>query len=73
MKRLALILAIMGFFLMACVGWACGQEPLVCAIRSAVGAVALYVIMRLAGGLAVRILVDAVMRNPSQPRGRKDS
>jgi hypothetical protein len=58
--------------LLAGVGTACGQEPLTCAIRAAVGAVALYVTLRLAGGVAFRILVDAVVRDAAQASRRKD-
>jgi hypothetical protein len=72
MKRLSLTISVMGCLLLAGVGTACGQEPLTCAIRAGVGAFILYVVLRLAGTLAVRILADAVFRNTQQALRRKD-
>lgn len=72
MKRLSVTVAAMAFFLLAGVGWACGQGPLICAVRAVIGAFALYVITRLACGLAVNILVDAAVRDLSRARTQKD-
>ncbi|MHC4294574.1 MAG: hypothetical protein ACYSTL_03220 [Planctomycetota bacterium] len=63
MKRLAIIISVMGFFAMAFVGWFCGLSTYGCAIKALMGAVILYVVVHLAGRWIVEIMVGAVIDN----------
>ena len=71
MNRLALFVAAGGCFAMAGVGWAYGQAPLICALRSAIGGAVLYVAVRVAGRLAAHILAGAVLQNAASASKRK--
>jgi len=60
-KRIAVQAAVLVFFLMAGVGWACGLSPGVCSARALLGAGAGYVLVRFAGQLVVRVLISALV------------
>lgn len=68
LRAIAIRLSAMLFFIMALTGWLCGHEPGVCAQRALIGAVALYLVVRIAGNLAVRILLEAMARDQAQRR-----
>ena len=72
MKRLALTIAAIGFFGLAVLCWLSDLSPMVCTTRALGGAAMIYIIVRLAGRLAVGILVDAVMKS-STPAARKEN
>ncbi len=58
LKRIAILIAITGFFVLAGVGCASGVPPFVCAMRSLVGAVILFVSARIAGGIVQGWVLD---------------
>jgi len=60
-RRIAVIIATIGFFVLAGVGTATGVPPFVCAMRAVVGAVALFAVVMVGGRLALTIVVDAFM------------
>lgn len=60
-RQVAVILAALVFFVMALAGWLSGHEPAVCARRGMIGAVILYLTVRVAGNLVLRILVAAMI------------
>ena len=71
MKRIAAIFAILGFFLLAIVGWSKGVPVHICGLRALAGAGALYLVMSFAGVAVIRIIVDAVVeanRPPGQSK-----
>ena len=65
-RRLAITVSVLGFFCLAFVGWFSGLAPHVCAIRGAVGMVALYVMVRLANRFVSNIIADAIVRNATE-------
>jgi hypothetical protein len=60
-KKIAIQTAVLLFFAMSLVGWVCGLPTSTCASRAAIGATATFVIVRLAGQLIVRVLVNAII------------
>ena len=62
MKRLALIIAAMGFLVLAIVGWFSGVSPATCALRAGIGAVLLYVALVIGANILVHILADIATR-----------
>ncbi|MCE5279964.1 MAG: hypothetical protein ABFD92_04230 [Planctomycetaceae bacterium] len=62
MKQLALAAAAMMFFVLAGIGWAAAVPMWTCSIRCLSGAAIVYVLMRLAGDVAVRMLAEAATR-----------
>jgi len=71
MRQLTVTAATIGFFALAFVGWLSGVPVWICAARAAAGAAGLYVLLRLAGGAAVKIIADAAARGPA-PQRRTD-
>ncbi len=59
-KRIAVRAAVLLFFVMAGVGWACGLSPGTCSARALWGACACYVLVRFAGQLVIRVLIAAL-------------
>ncbi|MCE5186607.1 MAG: hypothetical protein LLF76_10830 [Planctomycetaceae bacterium] len=74
-NRIAIRMAVLLFFIMAVVGWACGLEPASCASRAIAGAAAIYVVIRIAGQMVVRILIGSLvdeqvrLRRAKKPQG----
>ena len=60
-KRVAVQLAILLFFVMAIVGWFSGLTPETIASRSIGGAVAIYLLVRFAGTLVARVIMRALV------------
>jgi hypothetical protein len=58
-KQVAIQAAVLLFFVMAGVGWGCGLSPSVCSTRAFLGACAIYIFMRTAGQLVIRVLMSA--------------
>ena len=63
MRQLAFIVAAMGFFGLAIVGWISSQPVFTCAVRALIGAVVLFVVVTLAGRVALNIVADAILRS----------
>ena len=61
-RSIAIRLAVVLFFVMGLVGWMSGHEPAVCAWRAFVGAFIIYLTLRVAGNLVVRMLLEAMAR-----------
>lgn len=66
-------IAAMGFFVLACVGWASDVPVFVCGMRALVGAAGLYVLINLGGAAAIRILVSAAMEVSADERSTRKS
>ena len=60
-KRFAIQMAVLLFFIMAAVGWGCGLSPGTCSARALLGACAAYLLVRTAGQLVVRVLISALV------------
>jgi len=69
-KRIAAASAIALFFVMAIAGWLYGQDPAECAWRSMIGAAAIYLAVRVAGNLAIRILIEAMAQDQMRRRSK---
>lgn len=69
-KRIAAASAIVLFFVMALAGWLYGQEPAECAWRSVIGAAAIYLAVRIAGNLTIRIIIEAMAQDQMRRRGK---
>lgn len=63
LRAIAVRLSAMLFFIMALTAWFCGHEPVVCAHRALIGAITLYLVVRIAGNLTVRILLEAMAQD----------
>jgi Zn-dependent protease with chaperone function len=72
MRRLAVRIAAMGFFVLAAVGAVSGQPPFDCAWRGLVGAAVLFILVIVGGRLVVSIVVSAVMRQMPRAPSVKD-
>ncbi len=62
MRQLAAMAAVIGFFALAFVGWFNGVPVFICGMRALGGAMALYLVISLAGTVAIRIIADAAVR-----------
>ena len=62
MRHLAAMVAVIGFFALAFVGWFNGVPVFICGARAVGGAVALYLVVGLAGTVTVRIIADAAVQ-----------
>jgi hypothetical protein len=71
-RRIAIIVATIGFFALAIVGMAAGVPSFVCALRAAAGAVALFVIVVVGGRLALTVVVDAFVSRVSQVQNTRN-
>ena len=63
MKRIAVMISVMFFFAVACIGWACGLTPFACGTKAAIAAIALYVVIRIAGGMAGNLFMRSLERS----------
>ncbi len=61
MRKVAKLAAIIGFFVLAFVGWCSGVPVFICGLRAIAGAAVLYFVISLAGTMAIRIIVDAAI------------
>jgi hypothetical protein len=68
MKRISIQIAVLGFFVLAGVGWASGLSPAACSLRASVGAACLYMVIRFAGNVAIRLLADAAAESVRRAR-----
>ena len=70
-RQTAMTIAILGFFVLAGVGWFRGSSMYACATRGLVGAAVLFVLVRLVNRVLVRIVADTIIRSASRQSGRK--
>ena len=70
LRTIAVRLSAVLFFVMALAGWLSGHEPVICAQRAIIGSVALYLVVRVAGNLAVRVLLDAMAQDRARRLGK---
>lgn len=73
MRRYAMSMAAVGFFVMAGVGSLCDVPPLVCSLRALAGAAAIYVITMVCGKAVLGIIADAFVRRSLPSRRRKEA
>ncbi|MFP3936923.1 MAG: hypothetical protein ACLFVW_01185 [Phycisphaerae bacterium] len=75
MRQASVIMAVIGFFVVALVGTISGVEPHVCSLRALAGAAVMYILARVCGGLVVRVVADAAIRgmNMQQQKGSSDN
>lgn len=68
-------MAVVGFFAVAFAGTLGGVPAHVCSLRALVGAAAMYVLTRMAGGVVVRMVADAAVRGMTtqQQKGASDN
>jgi len=62
MRQLAAMVAVVGFFALAFVGWFNGVPVFICGARALGGAVALYLVTGLGGTVVIRIIADAAVQ-----------
>ena len=63
MKTLAVTIAVIGFFVLATIGWACGASPYGCGMKAAAGAVIIYLLARVSGRVLIGIVADGIVRD----------
>jgi len=73
LRTIAVQLAALLFFVMALTGWLYGHAPGVCVRRAFIGAAAIYLVVRVAGNLAVRILVEAMAQDHIRRRQKNNT
>ncbi len=62
MKRVALSIAVMGFFVLALVGWLGGCTMFTCGVRALIGAGVIFLIVRIAFKLLVGVIADTMVK-----------
>ena len=71
-KTIAVVCAVFVLFVLATVSWCYGCGPGVCTSRALVGAIAMYLIVSLAGRLTVRILIGAMVDHRMEKQKAQD-
>jgi hypothetical protein len=71
-RRIALLIAVIGFLALAIVGMASGVPPFTCALRALGGAAVLFVLAMVVGRFILSVLVDAVMSRGRPLRNERD-
>ena len=69
----AIQLAVLIFFAMAIASWFFGCSPGACAARAFGGAVVMYAVVKIAGRMVVKILIDAIADSQMKKQTSKDS
>lgn len=64
--------AVVGFFALALAGWVNGVSPYTCSVKAAAGAVAIYIVARIAGRLIASIVADAIVRSMPRSPGNEE-
>ncbi len=70
MKRAALNIAGVSFFVLAGICWACGFDPQTCATKATTGSAAIFVIVMVAGRIALNMIVTDVMEQPREEQAK---
>ena len=55
--------AVIGFLVLAMIGWACGASPYGCGMKAAAGAVIIYLLARVSGRVLIGIVADGIARD----------
>jgi hypothetical protein len=71
MRSLAVTIAALAFFVFAGIGYFNDLGALDCAIRSLVGALAVFFMVTLAGRMVLAILVSAAFKSQDNPKPEK--
>jgi hypothetical protein len=72
MRRIALLISVVGFLVLAGVGMVSGVPPFTCAWRALLGAGALFILAQVAGRYILSVLVDAWLRDGGTSNPVKD-
>lgn len=70
MRRYSISIAVVGFFILAGVGYGCGVPPLMCGLRALAGGAALFVMTQVAGKIVIEIVADAMVRAKHKGTGQ---
>ncbi len=70
LKRIAKLIAVIGFFILAGVGCANGVPPFVCGMRALAGAVILFVSARIAGSIVQGWVLDPLEQKKRANKSR---
>jgi len=62
-RSIAMRFALLMFFVMAVVGWFCGQSPPTCCRRAILGAIATYICISIAANMIVKIVINQMIRS----------
>ena len=62
-KSTAVTFAVLIFFVMAFAGWFKGLDPATCANRAFIGAVAIYIIVSIAGKALVSVVIEEIIES----------
>jgi hypothetical protein len=65
MRRVAATIALIGLFVLAFVGWYNGVSPETCALKALIGAVILYVVVKIVGEWVASMVADAYVDSAS--------
>jgi len=71
-RRLAITIAILGFFAFAALGWFRGHSLEVIATRAGLGMLVLYVIVLTANRIVIRVVTDTIVKNVPEHRTIQD-
>ena len=70
MKQLAIKTAVVSFFVLAAIGWLSGLSNFDCSLRALTGAIAVYVVMIVAGRLLVGVMVQTIVSNSGKDEAK---
>ncbi len=72
-RSIAVTLAVLIFFVMACVGMANGYSPATCASRAFFGAVIAYLVVSVAARAVMNIIINAMVESKLKKSAQKDN
>ena len=70
MRRYSISIAVVGFFILAGVGYGCDVPLLTCGLRALGGGVALFIMAQVAGKIVIDIVADAMVRSKHKESGQ---
>ena len=71
-RSAAVQMAVLVFFAMAIAGWLWRCSPGACAARAFGGAVAMYIVVMIAGRLVVKIIIHAMVDNQMRKQAERN-
>ena len=71
-RSISVVIAVLAFLAMACIGSVKGYTPDTCACRAFLGAAAAYIVTTIAAKAVVSIVIDAMVQS-KMAKTRKDS
>jgi len=72
-RSIAVTLAVLIFFVMACVGMVKGYSPATCASRAFFGAAIAYLVVSAAARAVMNIIIDAILESKLKKSAQKDN